>query len=96
MIDKDEYEQWRDNPITRWFLEGVTQAAEEQREQFLSCFFYGDAHDKYKMGLVRGAFIGIYSVVELTHDKLVELHESGEIGLDLSGVWITPGSGERQ
>lgn len=96
MIDKDEFDQWRDNVVTRWFFEAVEQAGEDQREKFLGSVFYGDMVDPAKIGVMRGAFIGIMQIAKLTYDEVVLLHESGELTLDLEGVWITPGSGERQ
>jgi hypothetical protein len=98
VIDKDEFEIWRSSPVTRWVLEAFEQAAEDQQEAFLSRFFFGNETSPYDMGLVRGAFLGIMKLTgdELSYENVVNLHESGELQLDLNGVWTTPTHGGRQ
>lgn len=90
MIDRDEFDQWRDNPITRWVMEAFEVAAEDARDTFLSRFFYGSERDPYEQAYLRGVFSGLMhmSERELNYENVVNMHESGELEHDLSGAWV--------
>ena len=89
-IDRDEFEQWKVNPVTKWVLAGIAQATDDAREQFLQLCFYGNGADPKEMGMLRGAFFALMglSANELTYERVMELHESSDTVLDLTGAWV--------
>lgn len=98
VIDREEFETWKQHPITRWVLSALVIEAGSTRDQFLQDFFYTDNCDPFKQGEARGEFFARMGMHpnELTYERIVELHDiDGEQEFTPSGGWI-PKAGREQ
>ena len=75
MIDADDFAQWRDNPITLWYMQSLSLMADDTRAHFIAYAFESDGADPQRLAYWRGLYAGLTQAADPDFDSLKELHE---------------------
>jgi hypothetical protein len=72
---RDEFEIWRDNPITQWVLEGFRRAGDLQPADWLRSS-WGDGEPDRNFLIRKRAMAAVYSdVVNVSHEDVAAFYE---------------------
>ena len=75
---EEEFDAWRDNPITRWVMRAALKAAEANREAWISASWDNGEADPALLGEYRTRADAYRALSETSYDKWLELNESDE------------------
>jgi len=78
---EEEFKDWRESAMGRWFFEGMRRAAKRTQDAFnaqawgqaLTGSIYGET-----LPVMRGQAAGLESVIEASHADLIEMYEEDE------------------
>jgi hypothetical protein len=74
-IEREEYEQWRENAVTRWFLAAMRAYAEDCKTDAIAKFWgAGDANAETLAKLRGQAFSALY-FADAKHEEIEKYHE---------------------
>lgn len=74
-IDPEEFDQWRDNAITRYFFAAMLAYAEDQKQDVIAQAWDGGAIDERTLAERRGQ---AFSAVYFANAKLEEIEKYHE------------------
>lgn len=77
-IEKDDFEQWRDHPVTEQVFAAVRKLAERSKEKWVEFSWGGGNPDPLMLADLRARAEIANDLCELTFEEFEELHEERE------------------
>jgi uncharacterized phage-associated protein len=74
-VSAEEFDAWRDDPVTAWVMSELSKAAEKQREYWLVMSWDGGVIDKTELEILRERASAYRALAELSYADIAEIEE---------------------
>ncbi len=78
MVSAEDFEQWRDNPVTRWVMAGCRKGAEANQQAWVEASWDGGQADPATLLELRTRADAYLALCETTHDRWAEINGETE------------------
>lgn len=78
MIDPEEYDAWRQHPISRWFFQAMQTYANDQREDVVSKVWDNGSMSEIEIAMRRGQAFSANYFASASHEEIAKYHEDKE------------------
>lgn len=77
-ITPDEFQDWRDHPITQWVFKAIEHGAEAQRQGWLDASWEDNRADPLLLCELRTRADAYRAIIDTSFERWSELHEHPE------------------
>lgn len=75
-MEAEEWDQWRNNPVTTWVMAALKKSSEAQRRAWVDASWEGGIADPLLLNELRTRADAYAAMSEVTFEGLKEIHDS--------------------